>query len=377
MKNIYWLIQQLESIGGTEMVSTQIMNGLSSSKKINLVCMGERVENSPYQISDNVNIIYLNIKKKYIRSDVYFQDLLNRHKYLKLIIDLFAVAFFWLFGRFHFRKVIKRMTTKDDLIIASSLDNYALSPRGRKVIFHFHFNAQFFFSLTSRLGFLICRKPDFWVFLTKTTLDQVINRKPSLKNKADYVYNPTRYSRNLDTTYKNNNLIFIGRYVSQKRPLLAIEMANELNKLNPNFTFNFFGDGPLKNKMIELVNKYNLNDKVLINNSNPKIINEIHKSDLLVMTSEYEGFGLVILESNSQSVPTVSLYWGDATNEIIHDDVNGYIINNDDIVKQAQTINELLTNKEKLATLKASSYEYAANFTIEKIIDKWLTIDNK
>ena len=34
------------------------------------------------------------------------------------------------------------------------------------------------------------------------------------------------------------------------------------------------------------------------------------------MTSEYEGFGLVILEANSQSVPCITLYWGDATQKL-------------------------------------------------------------
>lgn len=377
MKRIWWLIQQLDAIGGTEMVSTQIMNGLCDEYEINLVCLGEKPEKINYQIDERIKIHYINIDKLYLKCDEQLSNMINKKRYLKFIISIIKIAYFWAFKRFHFRKKIKELTSHDDLIIASSLDNYAVSPRGRKVFFHYHFNAKFFFALSSRLGLLICRKPDKWIFITNTTKEQVTKKVVGLKDKVHAIHNPTRYERYLDTTYKNNNLIFIGRYAPQKRPLLAIEMAKILKTMTNDFTLNFYGDGPLKQKMIDLVNDYQLNDNVIINSSNPNILDEIRKSDLLVMTSEYEGFGLVILEANSQSVPCITLYWGDATQEIVSNGKNGYIIMNDDINKQAQTIFELLTNKEELITLKTNSYHYADLFTKETIIKEWKELLNR
>lgn len=50
---------------------------------------------------------------------------------------------------------------------------------------------------------------------------------------------------------------------------------------------------------------------------------------------------------------------------------------NDDINKQAQTIFELLTNKEELITLKTNSYHYADLFTKETIIKEWKELLNR
>lgn len=374
MKKIWWLIQQLEAIGGTEMVSTQIMNGLANRYELHLVCLGEKPQSSPYQIDDKIQIHYLNIKKIYLRADEQLSHLLNKKKYFKFIYSLFCIIFFWAFKRFSYRRKIKKMTSSNDIIIASSLDNYSFSPRGRTVYYHYHFNAKFFFSLSQQLGFLICRKPDRWIFITNTTLEQVTKRRRELENKAFAIHNPTRYERYLDLDKKNNNLIFIGRYAPQKRPLLTIEVARILKTKTSDFKLNFYGDGPLKKKMLSLIVEYELQDNVIINEPNPKIINEIRKSDILVMTSDYEGFGLVILESNSQSVPCITTYWGDATSEIVSNGENGYIIENDDVNKQAEVIFNLLTNDEELTRLKESSYQYAKRFTKDAIIEKWINI---
>ena len=160
--------------------------------------------------------------------------------------------------------------------------------------------------------------PGFYGFLLKYMRSQVeknlINKamnvvivNPKLKN-IPYVYSPksvVTMSTLIDSTFINrkkpdpvtkiNSVLYYGRLAIEKNLKLVFDSAKNL----PHLTFNIAGDGPLKNKVIDVAkNLKNLNFLGWVDRS--EIIEIIEKNDMVVMPSSFETFGTVALESLSR-----------------------------------------------------------------------------
>lgn len=372
MKKIYWFLRQINHLAGTEMVTLNIINELSKYRDITLVVMSCECEDVKEKISDRVKVIYFDIPYKIACLDEH----LAKTRGFKKIIDSITGSLFWFNKRFKYRKIVKEMTTKDDILIFSSFDNYLFAPKKeRRCLFHFHFNAKFFRNPGVALGRLFHRVPDKYIFLTESTKN-VIEKKTKYKNNY-VVYNPVRFDRFHDVSKKNNEIIFIGRYTNQKDPLFALKIMNRIKEKGFMCHLNMFGSGKLLKKMNKYVKKNKLESFVTVNNPTKSIIDEIRKSDLLLSTSRFEGLPLTIIEANSQSIPAISANWGDAVYEVVKNDVSGYVIDKRKIDLFADKIIEVLSNNSLLEELKENAYNHSNNFSKEEINKKWLELLQK
>lgn len=376
MKKLYWIIQQAEHLGGTEIVTINIVNMLAKHVDVTLLVVGQENKNLSFGLDKDVKVEYLNVPYKYTCLEDYSGKLKDEGKYLKLIFTGIQCGLFWFFKRSKYRKMLKKRINEDDLLICSSFDNYMIAPRGRNVLFHFHFNAKFFFSLMVRTGRLFHRKPDKYIFLTKDTLNAIVKKKKKYKDSYQ-IYNPIRFKRNLNLEYHNNEILFLARYSPQKNPILALEIIKELSLIMDNFHLSMYGSGFLKEKMEKYIIENKLEKYVTINDQTSDALSVINNSDLLLVTSDFEGSCLVVNEAASQSVPAVSSNWGDASYEVVDHGNSGFVINSKNPKEYALKIKEILSDKDYLMKLKRNAYEFSDNFSDEHIINDWLEIINK
>lgn len=372
MKKIYWLIQQLERLGGAEMISINIMNELATDPNydINLVCTTKEPPQILYEINPNIHLSYLNIPIEYNCFEYAFKTLLNQKHFLKAFSLLLKTLFHILIRRFHYRNLLKKMTTTTDIIIASSWDNYIITPRKRTVFYHFHFNSIFYYSFTNWIGLLLCRKPNKFIFLSAETFKKIAKDKKKFCSSI-YLYNPVRFQRALHLDFRERKILFLGRFSNQKRPLLALKVANELKNRKIFFHLNMVGAGELESKMQQYITSHSLSDVVTIQPATRDVLPLLHQHDLLLMTSAYEGFALVMLEALSQSVPVITTPWGDGVSEAIKNGENGYIVSKHDELELAIIIEKILNNSDLLIKLKQSAYESSALFSMDTILAQW------
>jgi glycosyltransferase involved in cell wall biosynthesis len=148
----------------------------------------------------------------------------------------------------------------------------------------------------------------------------------------------------------------ISRIEIQKRIDIALELVHYLkNKMNDIF-FIFIGDGPLFDDMITLSKKLNVSDKVLFFNYVPNAKNYIKYFDLLLFTSEWEGFPLTIWEAMKEGVPIVSSDVG-GIKEILEGENCGIVYPFGDIEKCAKIIIDLCNDRGKLKQLGMNGYK--------------------
>jgi L-malate glycosyltransferase len=96
--------------------------------------------------------------------------------------------------------------------------------------------------------------------------------------------------------------------------------------------------------------------------------------DLYVSASESESFGLSILEAMANHVPVIATSTAGAK-ELIEDDHTGILVPLRSPQLLAESIKELLRDKERRARIAASAYDFSTrNFSVERMVDETLTL---
>ncbi len=103
--------------------------------------------------------------------------------------------------------------------------------------------------------------------------------------------------------YVPYQIISVGSLIERKNQELLLNAVRELE----DFKLTFVGDGYNKSKLVSMVKKIKIRDKVqFIGNIDNEIVQEkIRRSDLLVLTSRFDGWGAVVNESLSVGTPVI------------------------------------------------------------------------
>lgn len=109
-------------------------------------------------------------------------------------------------------------------------------------------------------------------------------------------------------------IIWVGRYEDQKRPLLAIAVAAVLHERGVDVRLRMFGAGSLRGSMEEFRDKLGLHASVVdfcVPVSRAEIYAEMSSSSVLLMTSAYEGSPTVLVEANANGIPVAATQQSD------------------------------------------------------------------
>jgi len=143
-------------------------------------------------------------------------------------------------------------------------------------------------------------------------------------------------------------ILYVGVLEDRKNILLLIDVLSILVKDMPNIKLVVIGKGKLKKILINKITKYNIGNNIILIDS---VLNEelpffYSFSDLFIILSKYEIFGIVLLESMACGTPVVSTPTAGALDVIKHN-YNGLIVNynKNDI---ANSVLDLLTNEKRL-----------------------------
>ncbi len=127
------------------------------------------------------------------------------------------------------------------------------------------------------------------------------------------------------------------------------------------------GDGPEKEKAEQLCEELGIQDKVIFFGNSHEIDQILSYSDLFLLPSETESFGLAALEAMAWSVPVISSNSGGLP-EVNFDGVSGYLSNVGDVDDMAQNALKILTDESELNKFKANALKVAEQFDIKNIL---------
>ena len=130
------------------------------------------------------------------------------------------------------------------------------------------------------------------------------------------------------------------------------------------------GDGPERKSMEDLCRKLNLCDEVRFLGKQEAVEEILAISDLFILPSENESFGLAALEAMACEVPVISSNAGGIP-EVNIDGVTGYMCEVGDVEGMANRCIELLEDEISLAVFRKNAFNQAKRFDIHEILPQY------
>ena len=153
---------------------------------------------------------------------------------------------------------------------------------------------------------------------------------------------------------------------------MLLEAWRKVEKEAPKWTLAIFGEGEDKSSLKAQAERCGLK-KVSFNGYTDKLYSEMQKSAIFVLSSRYEGFGLVLLEAQAAGLPCVSFDCKEGPREIIDNGINGFLVKDGDVRELSEKILLLIKNDTLRTGFSKNSQKDLYRFEYEKIIKEWNT----
>lgn len=211
-----------------------------------------------------------------------------------------------------------------------------------------------------------------YVVLTNRDKKNFVNHFKRNK-KVTAIYNIAEKYQNIIYNKESKIILSAGHIREIKNFKIIPDIGKTVFSKHPDWVWKIFGDG-IGNEydiLVEKIKKYGLEKNIkLCGRSNN--MEEVYKeSSLYVMTSLQEGLPMVLLEAKSNKLPLISFDIETGPDEIIRDNVNGFLIPKYNIEMMSDRICELIENKEKRLEFSNNSILDLELFDKDDISRQW------
>lgn len=170
---------------------------------------------------------------------------------------------------------------------------------------------------------------------------------------------------------KKEIIVGMGRLNEIKNFELLIESFALIADDFPNYELHIYGDGASKQKLIELAELKNLENRVYIPGQVDKIAERVAQASLFVLSSNYEGMPNALMEAMALGVPCVATDCGGGVRFLITDRVNGIIVPVNDKQEMANAIRTLLSDRDLATQMGNKSKQITEYLSPDIIYSKW------
>lgn len=373
-KRIVYVIGGLYAPTGMVVILSQKINYLAEHTDYDLYMILTESPEKPWCYKMNPNI-------KWVNFNINFDELDTMPIYKKV--------FSYIIKQRRYKKAFKEylMMIQPDITISAlrrEINFINNIKDGSKKIGEIHFSRRFYRTLN--LHFLPksinslmtnlwskeliknIKKLDKFVVLTKSDYE----RWPEISNKivipnfiSDF---PKQYS-----PLKNKNVIAVGRYTWQKGFDLLIEAWGSVAAIHPDWTLHIYGLGDKKSYQ-KLAREKGIEDKVTCHSFAENIYERYRESSIFVLSSRYEGFGLVLAEAMATGLPSVAFNCPDGPSDIITNGVDGILVENGDTRKLAEGLKYLISHEEEREVYGKNARENMKRYNKDTIMQEWINL---
>lgn len=359
MINVCFFSGDITRSGGTERVSTVIANELQKDEKLNIsfLSLWEKCKESFYTIDDNIR-----------REALYKKETTGVHHFFGYIRRI--------------RNYIKNNNIDILIDIDGILDMYSIPAVFRlktKVVSweQFNYYQNPYVNYRKRTRKLAAKYADAIVVITKEDKGYY-EKNLKIKKKIEQIYNPITI-KNDDGSYNTNSrtILSVGRITKQKGFDMLVDVAKEVFEKHSDWNWIIIGDGEDKAIIENKIKEYGLTNNISIISNVKNIEDYYRESAMYVMTSRYEGFGLVLTEAQEFHLPCISFKCPAGPSEIVDNNENGYLIDCFEIEDMIKAINELIENEALRNTFSSRAQKNFNMFDIHIIASQWLSLLKK
>lgn len=380
--NILFLVGKYPGFGGVETVTTILSNGfVSRGHKVFIASFESPNEEAIRgKLSKNVKLIKLDYPVKKKDNIKILRALLVRES-IDFVVNQWAVPYFVTqflnqSKKGSKAKIITVHHNQPDTNARLHEVDFFLEKATplKKILFRIKHSA---YLLASRISLrYVYDKADCFVVLSPSFV-KILTKFICVKraNKIKVIGNPLTIDA-APTIKKENEIIMVGRIeFNQKRNLRAIEIWDRINEYLPDWKLTIVGDGPDSDKLAKEIVKRKLPRIEITGFVNP--LPYYQKAKIILLTSEYEGFGLVLLEAMKNGVVPVALNSYASLKDIVPSEEYGVIIpypfNADEA---SDLIKNLILDEKSLNSKFLKVKEIPKYFSLDKVLNDWEKLFN-
>lgn len=183
--------------------------------------------------------------------------------------------------------------------------------------------------------------------------------------------NQTGHYSSLDS----KSAIFVGRSCFQKDIPSLLQIWRLVHRRHPDWELHIYGHdsdgkGFLKDDEMNLAN-------IFVHAPTSSIMDRFLDSSMLLMTSVYEPFGLVLPESMSCGLPVITFDCPYGPAEIITDGEDGFLIRNRDIQAFADRVCQLIDSKELRLQMGKKAIASSLRYSSQRVLPQWKMLFNE
>jgi len=220
---------------------------------------------------------------------------------------------------------------------------------------------------------------DYSLNINKYNKIVVLTEEDKSKNwgnnpKVTVIPNPLTYSCRKQAALDNKTVIAVGRLVYPKNFHSLIKAWVAVAQKHPDWTLEIWGEGPLKVELENLIEKLKLKNNVFLKGYTYDIQSKMLDASIFVLSSIFEGFGLVIVEAMACGLPVVSYACPCGPKDIITDGKDGFLIPINNENELTNKINFLIENNNKLREIGQMAKTTANLYTTDIVCKKWMNL---
>ena len=376
-KNILFLMGTYPSYGGVEIVSTVLANQfIEDGHQVTIASYKQPLhEAAPLNLSDQCDLLFLSHPVLSIQNIKKLREYILTHE-IDVLFNQWVVPFYatlvWKLATYgteckiysvHHNPPDTNMRIQSLKARIESGKSYLKGVYGlvREV---------------SRLSLAFCIRNSHRFILLSPSFIPVAQKFSRVKHPTKFLSIPNPISIPLPDKYisREKEIIYVGRIeYNQKRTDRVIEIWRELEPMYPDWKLTIVGDGEDREDLEKRIDGYGLKRVEITGFVDP--IPYYKRASILLLTSEYEGFGLVIAEAMSHGVVPVVYNSFEVAKDLITDGHNGVLVDKPFSDSGfAGKIHGLIDKPDFFNELSENGRIVSAEFSIDKIVTKWYEI---
>jgi glycosyltransferase involved in cell wall biosynthesis len=229
----------------------------------------------------------------------------------------------------------------------------------------------------------IARQYDSYYFKKVGCFDKIVTLTSSdaqewkhFTNNVTIIPNPvTLYPNHIELKSTNyNRIICAGRLHEQKGFDLLIEAFSLIANKCPNWVVDIFGEGDDEAFLKQLIAAKKMEGRIVIHSPTSLIYDEYQKSDFYVLSSRYEGYGLVLLEAMACGIPCVSFRCKYGPEEIITSGEDGLLVDDGNVQALADSMLWMIDHSAERKEMGEKARVHVAKYKKDIIMRSWITL---
>ena len=168
-------------------------------------------------------------------------------------------------------------------------------------------------------------------------------------------------------------VIVLARLMPQKRIDLMIRIWAKVAREFPDWQLTVLGEGMQMEELKALAVAEGVSESFRMPGAVRDVTSYLEQSSILCLTSEYEGFGIVLIEAMLKGLPVVAFeYVG--VRDIIEDGVDGYVVPFGDVDAYAARLRQLMASAEVRRRLRDNALVSVRKFDKEAVMQRWVEL---